>query len=275
MIALSLVLALAAPAAVKDDAAPDIPAALRVRWTQHFEAVRDFLYVTDDGQVRRLPGQMQDLFEASRKRRAARLDSLEDQIKRLNRTIADSRQGTGATRDERYERRKLLQAQVKKLDAERLELVKDDRADRTSDVRVEPTNRLPLEVGGVGKLSGVEVLQVVDDDEMMVEYAETRLWLEGISTEGIADGVAGDLPGVYLITGTKRYETAIGGLKTVFVAKRFAVHQYLRKPTAAQFLKFTTGAGYPPAEFVRLGDDAKRREPKLYRETLAGSLAPG
>jgi hypothetical protein len=51
MIALSLVLALAAPAAVKDDAAPDIPAALRVRWTQHFEAVRDFLYVTDDGQV--------------------------------------------------------------------------------------------------------------------------------------------------------------------------------------------------------------------------------
>lgn len=56
--------------------------------------------------------------------------------------------------------------------------------------------------------------QVVDSDEMLIRNSE--LWLEGFSTEGLADGNAVDLAGVvFVVAGTKSYETAIGGQRTV------------------------------------------------------------
>lgn len=53
-------------------------------------------------------------------------------------------------------------------------------------------------------------------------------WIRGVSTHGFIDGERVSLKSVYQMTGTKTYETAFGGTKTVIVLEPVDVSQYLR-----------------------------------------------
>lgn len=97
-----------------------------------------------------------------------------------------------------------------------------------------------MRIGDFGKLqpvtlqeSGIishsyEIAQIIDESNMLVaidnlnlysryKEQESRLiWLKS-STKGVVDGTRIKLDGVYQITGTKQYTTAIGSSKTVYV----------------------------------------------------------
>ena len=61
---------------------------------------------------------------------------------------------------------------------------------------------------------------MVDDKNLLVEYADKSLWLKGFSSTNVADGQYINIPFAVEITGTKTYRTAIGR-RTVMVAEPF------------------------------------------------------
>jgi hypothetical protein len=93
----------------------------------------------------------------------------------------------------------------------------------------------PIGVGSVGVLYSVHVVQITGPDEMLAEIPvayiyESRMYdkpvhssrkelvfIKGVSTDGLIDGHDLKTESVFRITGTKRYGTAMGGTKTVFV----------------------------------------------------------
>jgi hypothetical protein len=99
----------------------------------------------------------------------------------------------------------------------------DDVSDRTRQY----LGWKPLEVGDVGRVEYCTVIQIVDDNNAIVEIGyypyvsfasleKDTVWLKN-STRNMVDGRAYTDSGYYKITGTKRYETVVGGTKTMFV----------------------------------------------------------
>lgn len=118
-----------------------------------------------------------------------------------------------------------------------------------------------LQVGDIGRLTGnlesppdpetnhFRVLQVVDESNMLItshgnevlsmedqllglvpsafpyvnKSVEAVVWVTGIRTAGITDGTYTKLGQVFEVSGTKKYETAIGASKTVFVISPFSI----------------------------------------------------
>lgn len=118
-----------------------------------------------------------------------------------------------------------------------------------------------LEVGMIGIFSGgVKLTQVVNDREMLVEYSSSRLvhsggsfwsggtksilitqeeqrvsetdsiWIGNRSTQGLVDGRGYYLPGLFHVTGTKRYGTAWGSTCTVLTVEPFNIEEYIERP---------------------------------------------
>ena len=66
-------------------------------------------------------------------------------------------------------------------------------------------------------LQQFDVLSVVDDENMLVKVDDDEIyWVSGFSTEGMSDGTTVEgLASILEVVGTKKYNTAIGGAKTV------------------------------------------------------------
>ena len=81
--------------------------------------------------------------------------------------------------------------------------------------------RLELTVGSAGWLDlPVKINQIIDQMQMLVFLHEgygRRVWVYGVSTEEYADDIQVKLDGVFVVSGTYRYTTVLGGPKTVFV----------------------------------------------------------
>jgi len=93
----------------------------------------------------------------------------------------------------------------------------------------------PIGVGSAGVLYSMHVVQITAPDEMLAEipvaYVHEVAWadrplhssrkelvfIKGVPTDRLVDGYEYKTKSVFRITGTKRYSTAIGGSKTVFV----------------------------------------------------------
>lgn len=78
-----------------------------------------------------------------------------------------------------------------------------------------------LEIGAVGTIGRVKVIQVVDDQNMIVHYFGQSLWVT-TPTAGVVDGAIRSVPGPFEVAGTKRYTTAGGSSNTIFHARPFA-----------------------------------------------------
>lgn len=72
----------------------------------------------------------------------------------------------------------------------------------------------------------VQIEQVLSDDEMIVSVFGNKLKVCA-STKGLVDGQRpkDGLPGVYVVTETWRYKTALGGSNTIWVLKPFDIEK--------------------------------------------------
>lgn len=83
-----------------------------------------------------------------------------------------------------------------------------------------------LSVGAVGTYSGSTVIQIVDDENMLVNYWNcVPCWFKGFSTKGLIDGdYITDQPSLLIeVTDTKRFRNVGGGTKTVLVVEPFGL----------------------------------------------------
>jgi|GEM_PF-6290314 len=126
-----------------------------------------------------------------------------------------------------------------------------------------------LKIGDMGEFvprpsNWAKVFQVVDDDEAMIEFwrivrtaistgpRESRfltrhrirykeknvrdriVWFRGIDTAALTDGASFKPAGLFEITGTTTYPTAIGGSNTILVAERFVLPEKSRRPESPE-----------------------------------------
>jgi hypothetical protein len=81
-------------------------------------------------------------------------------------------------------------------------------------------------IGKIGQLydtTSFRVLQVIDGKNMlMVHRRENVFWIKGVYTDGIVSNSWKTLTDLFQVSGTKQYDSADGGTKTVFVLE--AVH---------------------------------------------------
>lgn len=97
-----------------------------------------------------------------------------------------------------------------------------------------------IEKNQPGTLGNQRVFQVIDSENMILEYARSSMvpvasnnrvsyrrsqsvdhvWLIGHNTADLADGAEERFDGVYVITGTKQYESARGSQRTAFTVER-------------------------------------------------------
>lgn len=78
----------------------------------------------------------------------------------------------------------------------------------------------PIKVGNAGFFRAQQkVQQVVSDRQMLIIINDQTVWIDGVSTAGLTDDSYISFDDPFYISGTKSYETAIGGTKTVFVAE--------------------------------------------------------
>ena len=63
------------------------------------------------------------------------------------------------------------------------------------------------------------VVQVISKNECLIERGNEVIWVKGIGTKAIVDGRYYGFPGLFKISGTKKYTTASGTSKTVLVAE--------------------------------------------------------
>lgn len=91
-----------------------------------------------------------------------------------------------------------------------------------------------VEKGTIALLPLIYVSQVIDGKNAIVELVnegKQAVWLSGFDTSEFVDGkmYGGQAEAVW-IKGTKRYQTAIGGSKTVYILERFDINDYLEQP---------------------------------------------
>jgi len=84
------------------------------------------------------------------------------------------------------------------------------------------TNNLELD-----RSKPMKIFQIVDKKNALVKWAEnsmgdmTLVWLKGFSTDGLTDDKTVTIKQPVQVTGTKQYNTTMGGSKTVMVIEPF------------------------------------------------------
>jgi hypothetical protein len=78
--------------------------------------------------------------------------------------------------------------------------------------------------------AGSDYRGVVYVSENVTAWApkRTSVWITGVSTSGLVDGQIISLPQLFMVKETKRYQTAIGSSKTVFVMTPFEIPEVFK-----------------------------------------------
>lgn len=133
-----------------------------------------------------------------------------------------------------------------------------------------------LYVGAVGMLGSAEVFQMAEGGALLRRRGHGDLvWVPGMDKVKMADGDvlpagAGDF--AWAVTGTRRYETVIGGSNTVYELEPVDLDPYYRGLTYEQFEEMLTQAGLSPTEFVELYASTRRQHPNRYVDALVVAL---
>jgi hypothetical protein len=116
-------------------------------------------------------------------------------------------------------------ASIAKLQTEKVERIKKAKA---APLRLVPNLYLrDIQVGSFGKLGESQfdptpplfrLTQVIDNNNAIMSLGSLTLWVE-MTTAGLVDGTRIELIDFVHCTGTRRYETVVGGTRTVFVLK--------------------------------------------------------
>lgn len=109
-------------------------------------------------------------------------------------------------------------------------------------IRIDWLREKDLHVGGIGKIRHAKVTQVVGDTQMLVAVnpADTGsgdgyllgtkdFFIDGASTKDLEDGAEITSSTItFRITGTYRYQTAIGGTRTVLKLEPFKIRDWVK-----------------------------------------------
>lgn len=92
----------------------------------------------------------------------------------------------------------------------------------------------PLSVGQIARLDNFKTIQIIDSNNMIVEWLDgytsgrygsritETIWIKGINTQNMADEQRVEVrEQAFKITGTKTYEVVMGGTRTVFVLEPY------------------------------------------------------
>lgn len=146
----------------------------------------------------------------------------------------DGTQGTFRSKAEKAENLKLLDEQIKLLDTQ----IEREEKLAAYYLSVPLFTEIPefmgeYEVGIFGTFTNDRffsvVVQIVDEENMLLAYRNVgdrsgpTVWIRGVSTTGYADGKGIKLNQIFHVTGTKKYNTAVGATKTVYLFEPFDV----------------------------------------------------
>ncbi len=176
--------------------------------------------------------------EVSAGERAARADSLAEEIERLKKRSRRSvLEEYRATKWEHPKKRPSTSEYVKQERVnrdiriqglqQRLEKLLDERESYYSD-------KTPTDIGQIGRLEyGVRVIQVIDGKNAIVRLSdEGEYWLRGVLTTKWRDGVYVQLNGLFYVPENTTYETA-AGTNTVYVLEPIDLSKHADKFKAA------------------------------------------
>lgn len=119
-----------------------------------------------------------------------------------------------------------------------------------------PFPELKFEIGSVGRPGSVFVFEVVNAESAIIQIGDKHVWLEGIDASALVDETEAKVDTAIIIFGTKQYGTALGGQRTIHIAKPFEWEQYVEK-------KLIDREDVPAARIARKkGDNVIRALPK-------------
>ncbi|MEX2673412.1 MAG: hypothetical protein WD294_15035 [Phycisphaeraceae bacterium] len=162
---------------------------------------------------------LEDIPEEVRTYSLAMVSAKIAEVNRLQRQVEQAQQKIGeVTATDRRERRDKIAVHQRTMNQARQDLAQVRRSDEF------PTPILTIadfEIGAVGRIDDrirMEILQVIDDGNALVRVGrDTTIWLSGVNVANRVDGERVSLKETVAITESRRYETAIGGSRTVFV----------------------------------------------------------
>lgn len=110
-----------------------------------------------------------------------------------------------------------------------------ERVERIADPKYVPEFFGPergVKVGWIGRFPrNARILQVLNDHEVIVEAnlngSDETVWLSGTDTAGLTDDKTVELEQPFRLTGTKTYQNALGGSRTVLRAEPFDIEEWL------------------------------------------------
>lgn len=88
-------------------------------------------------------------------------------------------------------------------------------------------NNVAFTVGSVGILPTLHITQIVDDGDLIGEAGDQGFWLKGIDTKSLVDDKDYTFGQTVQVTGTKRYTTAMGSSRTVYLVEPIDLKRYL------------------------------------------------
>ncbi|QDT54600.1 hypothetical protein Pan44_26340 [Caulifigura coniformis] len=100
-------------------------------------------------------------------------------------------------------------------------------------------NSKELGVGSLGGLSKAGVFQVIDKNNVLIDWLDRDVpggqketfWLRGVDTASMANGKEVELQGCFHIAETTTYRNVGGGTKTIFVIEPFDLSPYVGEKT--------------------------------------------
>jgi len=79
-----------------------------------------------------------------------------------------------------------------------------------------------MAVGDAGLIGvyNVRIRQIIDENQMLVQWSSDPPFLVKVPTKGLVDDRTFPLYGFFVVSGTRKYETVVGGTNTVFVLEQ-------------------------------------------------------
>ncbi len=244
----------------------------QTKWLGHANALR-FEFTIKDNEVEQVPKAFWAYVARCDKRCAEAIIETDREIADWKRRMDASRTGYADTKFERDKQIAQMRPRLDSLQKNRAALLKYVRDAKNKWPRDLFPVAIELQQGSIGTLGDPRVFQISDDHQMIIQTgAGVSIWLAGVSTKGIVDGAFINPAGLFQITGTKRYDTAMGSQKTILLAEPLDITAFQEGLSYEQLGAFLSRKGYGAGVFVKEMDVLKATNPKDYARVFADEL---
>ena len=167
----------------------------------------------------------------------ARLEAIYDEV--LPRNFSDGPLGrrSSVSASARSAKKQRVDNQKKEIAALQKKRLADREATEKliADLKADPVfihipTLVTPKVGDFGLLAGpIDVLQIVDDQNLIGQVGEIRVWISQLDTRPHTDDSVIRLEDPVAVIGTKRYTTVLGGTMTILHVQPVKISEYVRR----------------------------------------------